>query len=49
MVGGNEIPRSLDENNTDIIYPFYQGEGSANTADLQVLKKRILCLLFSCP
>jgi len=39
-VGGNEIPRSPDGNNTDIIYPFYQGAGSANTADLQVMKKK---------
>jgi hypothetical protein len=39
MVGGNEIPRSLAGDNIDIIYPFYQGAGSANTADLQVLKK----------
>jgi hypothetical protein len=47
--GCNEMPRSLDGNNTDIITPFYQTAGSANTADLQLLKKRILCLLFSLP
>jgi hypothetical protein len=40
VVDGNEILRSLDGNNTDIIYPFYQGAGSANTADLQLLKKK---------
>jgi len=40
VVDGNKILRSLDGNNTDIIYPFYQGAGSANTADLQLLKKK---------
>lgn len=29
--------------------PFYQDAGSVNTADLKLLKKRILCLFFSHP
>jgi len=49
VVGGNEIPRSPGGNNTGIIYPFHQGAGSANTADLQVLKKRIFWLFFYRP